>query len=92
MPIKKIEVICLPCHRCEFVINKIRNEIRSLEYEYKIKIKYEFIHNTNLKHMQRYSVNASQTPVVLINDSVEFAGRIEATSIRPKLEFIQKGF
>ncbi len=92
MAIKKIEVICLPCPRCEFIIKKIKEAIRGLEYEYKIPIKYEFVHTTNLKTMVRYSVNASQTPIVLVNDSVEFAGRIEATAIRPKLDSIHKGF
>ncbi len=92
MAIKSIEVICLPCPRCEFIIRKLNEAIRSLEYSYKIKIKYEFKHTKNIRNIEKYSVNASQTPVVLINGSVEFAGRIEAATIIPKLDSIHKGY
>lgn len=93
MSIKTIEVVCQPCHKCEFIEKKILEALRSLEYEYKIKIPVEIKHSTNIKEIVgKFSLYASQTPVVLINGSVEFAGRIEAAAIRFKLDQIHKGY
>ncbi|MDD5730100.1 MAG: thioredoxin family protein [Candidatus Omnitrophica bacterium] len=92
MPIKSIEIICLPCPKCEALERKIMEAIRGLEFQYKIKLTFDFKKCTNLREMAKYSLNASQTPVVLINGSVEFAGRIDGQAIRPKLDSIHKGY
>ncbi|MFA6216652.1 MAG: thioredoxin family protein [Candidatus Omnitrophota bacterium] len=92
MAIKTIEVICRPCPKCEFIEKKIREVIKSLEIQYKTKIFFEFKHTENLKAMQRYSLSPAQVPVVLINGNVELAGRIEAASIKTKMESILRGY
>ena len=90
MPIKTIEVICRPCHKCENVIEKIQFAMKVIETENKAKIPYEFKHTTKVVAVNKYALSPAQTPIVLVNGNVEFAGRIETCFIKPKLTALQK--
>jgi len=91
MAIKNIELICIPCAKCDNLEKVIRDAIASIEIKYRIKIPYGFKHTKTLQNLSDYSVNASQTPAVLINGRVEFAGAVNVTALRTKLESIHKG-
>jgi len=90
MPIKSMELICAPCPKCMEVEQKLRDIVKSLEAIYRIKIPFEFIHTKNLLNISKYSLNASQTPVLLINGNVEFAGKLDWILIRKRLEAFHK--
>ncbi len=90
MAIKTIEIICLPCPKCEGLEIKIREMIKGIEMVNRIKIVFEFKRHTNIKELSKYSLNASQTPAVLINGVVEFAGRVEPIIMRRRLDEIHK--
>ncbi len=90
MPIKKIEMICLPCKKCEGIEARIRDLIKAIEMANRIKIPFEFVHTKSLKDIGNYSLNAAQTPALLINGVVEFAGRIDVLLLRRRLEAIHK--
>lgn len=90
MPIKSIEIICPPCKKCAGLESKIAEIVKSIGVIYKIDINYEFKHTINLREIQKYSLNASQTPVILVNNAVEFAGKIDIVLLRRKLENIHK--
>jgi hypothetical protein len=92
MAVFKIEIICRKCSKCEFIELKLREAIKQLEYQYKINIPCEFKLNENIRDIDRYAINASQKPVVLINGNVEFAGRIQTRFIKFKLDYLLKGF
>jgi glutaredoxin len=74
MSIKSIEVICIPCAKCERMKKMIIEEIKAIEVHNRVKIAYDFKHTANLRDMAKYSVNASQTPIVVINGQVELCG------------------
>ena len=91
MPIRTIEIMCLPCSKCEQLKSKIKIAIKAMELQKAIRITYEFKHTPHLKELIKYSLNASQTPAVIINGNVELAGRIEPTVLKAKLEQIFRG-
>lgn len=86
MPINSIEVICLPCPKCQNLEVKIRDMIKNIEAMLKTKIVYELKLTRTLRDMTNYSLNPSQTPALLINGQVEFAGKIDFIILRRKLE------
>jgi hypothetical protein len=93
--IKKIEIICLPCHKCEILAKKVGNILEVLRRKYKIPIKCEIKHINNkaevTQGMSRYGFNTGQLPIVLINDALAFAGQIESDNvIRMKFEDVMK--
>lgn len=90
MSIKTIEVICIPCHKCQILKNRVDEIIKNLELRYRIKIFYEYKHTPHLKDIARYSINPSQTPAVIINGNLELAGNIEYTVLKMKLENFNK--
>jgi len=92
MPIKTIEIICIPCAKCDMVETKIREAIKQLELTYKIKIVYEFKHTITLREIGKYNLSPSQVPAVLINGALEFAGRIETPTIIKRLESIHRNY
>jgi hypothetical protein len=92
MPILSIEIICRKCSKCEYIEAKLRESIRHLEYKYKIKIPCQIKLNENIREMEKYALNASQRPVVLINGNVEFAGRIHVRFMKAKMDSILKGY
>ena len=90
MSIKSIEIICLPCFKCEQLKNKIPELIKAIEIQNKTKISYEFKHTPDLRGISRYSLNPSQTPAIIINGNVELAGQIEPAVLKKKLESMHR--
>ena len=86
------EIICRKCPKCEFIELKLREAVRQLEYQYQREIHYELKLNEDLREIKKYSLNASQRPVVLVNGNVEFAGNIQTRFIRVKLDAMLKGY
>jgi hypothetical protein len=90
MPIKSIEIMCIPCPKCERIKNMITEAIKFIETQNKIKIAYSFQHIPNLKQLDRYSASASQAPIVIINGNVELCGQVTQDVVRRKIEEIQR--
>jgi len=90
MSIKTIEVMCLPCPKCEQLRDKIAQVIKGIEMQNKVKIPYEFKHTPHLKDISKYSLGPSQAPVVIINGKVEFAGRVELPVLKMRLEVVNR--
>ena len=90
MDIKSIEIICLPCQKCAGLEAKIRDMIKNIEMINKIKIPFELKHTTKLLTISQYSLNPSQTPAIIINGIVEFAGKFDLILMRHRLEAIHK--
>jgi hypothetical protein len=85
MSIKTIEIICLPCDKCERTKRLILETIKSIELQSKMKLIYEFKHTPSLLGLHQYSINASQTPAVIINGNVELSGRFDAMALKNRL-------
>lgn len=90
MAIRSIEIICIPCHKCETLKNRITELIKNMELKNKSKIYYEFRHTPHLRDISRYSVNPSQTPALIINGNLELAGNIEPPQLKMKLESLNR--
>jgi len=91
MAIRTIEIICIPCPKCDRVKQMIAAAIKQIELQNRIKLTYELKHTPNLSNLANYSVNASQTPAVVINGRLELAGMIEQPALIKKLETIHRG-
>ncbi len=92
MPIQSIEIICLPCPKCKDLESRIRGMIKNIEMINRIKILFEFRQHINLKEISKYALNPSQTPAIIINGKVEFAGRADPILLRRRLEEIHKTY
>ena len=92
MPINSIEVICIPCPKCERVKRMITEIIQAIETQNKTKIFYDFRHTPNLQEISKYSLNPSQTPAIIINGHAELAGQVEQLVLKNKLEALHKGY
>jgi len=91
--IKTIEIICKPCHKCELLKERIHNIIQYMELQKRIKIRYEFNHNTNVLDASKYGYAINQLPLVIINGNIEFVGHVkEEYLIRIKLEEINREY
>lgn len=90
MSINSIEIICLPCPKCELMKQTIMQAVKSLEFKHKVKLVYEFKLTPHLKEISKYSLNPSQVPIVLINGEVEFCGSVKPDTVLPKLDAIYK--
>ncbi len=90
MAITSIEIICLPCPKFAGLDAKIWGMIKSMEMINKVKISFEFKHTTKLLTISQYSLNPSQTPIIIINGIVEFAGKFDGILMRRRLEEIHK--
>lgn len=90
MPIKSIEIICIPCSQCEKLRKNIEEIIKGIELQNKTKIFYEFKHTPHLRDISKYSLNPSQAPAVIVNGNVEMAGNIERLALKRKLEAMHK--
>ena len=93
--IKKIEIVCLPCHKCELLKQRIEVITQCLEFKYHTRIRYEFIHCYKRKEVigliARYGYTINQLPITLINGEICFIGHIRGENvIRWKLEEIMK--
>ena len=56
MPIQSVEVICIPCPKCEGLEQKIRSMIDNVGIINKIKISYEFKHTKKLDTISQYAL------------------------------------
>jgi len=90
MPIKSVEIMCIPCPKCERVKKFIVDGIKSIEFQNKTKVVYDFKHTPNLLQASQYSVNASQAPIVIINGNVEFSGQVTQEAVRKRLEAMHR--
>ncbi len=90
MAIRTIEIICLPCGKCEQLKAMVINTIKSIELQGKTKIMYDLRITQSLLNVTNYGLSPAQTPVLLINGVVEAAGKIDQGVIRHKLVTIQK--
>lgn len=90
MPIKTIEIICIPCPKCDQVKKIITETIQEIENQNKIKILYEFRHTPNLQEANKYSVNIAKAPIIVINGRVEIAGQVTPEIVKSKLINIHK--
>jgi hypothetical protein len=93
--IKKIEIICPPCHKCEILKERIEVIINCLEFKYNTRISYDFIHRETKKEvidfLVHYGYTINQLPITLINDEICFIGHVKGENvIRWKLEEIMK--
>jgi hypothetical protein len=68
----------------------LKQMVENIGRLYKITISFEFKHTKDLQNIGKYNVNAAQTPAILINGIVEFAGKFEPEALRKKLETIHK--
>jgi len=69
---------------------KIREMIKSVEMINKVKIPFEFKATITLTNIFQYSLSPAQTPAIIINGKVEFAGKPDLVLIRRRLEAIHK--
>ena len=90
MPIRTIEVVCPPCFKCEKMKKNIKDAIAAIELRYKIRISYELMHTPHLRDINKYGLNPSQIPAVLVNGRPEFGGIMEPKLIEKKLDLIHK--
>lgn len=93
--IRKIEIICLPCHKCAILKERIETIIQCLEFAYHTRIKYDFKHRETKKEvvefLVRYGYAINQLPIALVNDEVCFIGHVKGENvIRWKFEEIMK--
>lgn len=89
--IKRIEIICKPCHKCEVLQERISRLIATIQEREHIKIKCDVKYNTNIVDANLYGYNVTQLPILLINGSVEFVGHVkEVHLIRMKFEEIMR--
>jgi len=93
--IKKIEIICFPCHKCDLLKERIEVIIACLEFKYGRKMKYEFIHQDGKKEilaaLLQYGYTIKNLPITLINGEIAFLGHVKGENvIRWKLEDILK--
>ena len=83
--LRTIEIMCIPCAKCEAAKKIILKEIEQIELRNKIKLKYEFKHTPNFHEKDKYSVNTSQAPIVIINGQVELCGVMTPDIVAKKL-------
>lgn len=88
MPIKSVEIICIPCPKCEQLKKVVSDIIRDIGLRNKIKIVYDFKFIANTRDVSKYGLNPSQTPVLIVNGNVEGAGRIDNIALKNKLNGI----
>ena len=91
MALRTIEIICLPCPKCENLRTIIHNMIKSIETEHKIKVPpFEIKHTQNLQNLNTYSLNPAQLPAIIINGNLEIAGKIDPAVLKIKIEAIRQ--
>ena len=93
--IKKVEIICMPCHKCDKLIKVIENILQVLRRKYNIPIKCEIKHYQSkvevIQGMNKFNFNAGQLPITLINGTLAFAGQVEGENVvRMKFEEIMR--
>lgn len=90
MAIRTIEIMCIPCVKCDRVKKMIMNIITMIEQQNKTKIVYNFTHTPHIRDISKFGLNPSQTPAVIINGQVEVSGQVEQKVLKNRLEAINK--
>lgn len=85
MPIRSVEIVCLPCNKCNQLKVLVTNLIKSLEEKGRNKIIYDLRVTSSLQNIANYGLSPAQTPVLLINGVVECAGSVDQSIIKAKL-------
>jgi len=89
--IKKIELICKPCHKCKVLKERIETILRCMEGKHGIKIKYEFVHYQDMKTISQFGYGINELPVLLINGQLAFSGHVRGEHlVRMKFEEIMR--
>ncbi len=93
--IKRIEVVCMQCHKCDVVREKIRNVMNAIGNKNNMRMRYEFIFCADRKEamakIRSSGYDLNQLPVTLINGQLAFSGsRITEQEIRIIVEGILK--
>lgn len=91
MSINTVEIMCVPCSKCEQMKKLITDAVKQIETQNKIIITYEFKHTPHLKAASQYSVNPSQAPIVIVNGNVEFSGAANKDLIEKKILAVHRG-
>lgn len=68
----KIDILCPNCKKCETLKERLARAIKITQLQVTVK------HVNDFQEFSKYaiSVNVSQTPITVINGSVEFAGQL----------------
>lgn len=90
MAIRSVEIICLPCAKCDQLKTMIINTIKNIEIQGKAKIVYDFKITPNLRDVSKYGLNPSQTPILVVNGTVESAGKIDLIALKNKLSMLHR--
>lgn len=90
MPLKSIEIICIPCPKCERVKKLLNEAVQNIERQNKTKLSFDFKHTTSLGAIGNFGLNPSQTPAIIINGNAELAGLVEPLVLKKKLESMIK--
>lgn len=90
MSINSIEIMCIPCSKCEQMKKLITDSIKQIETQNRIKITYDLKHTPHLRDATQHSVNPSQAPIVLINGGVEISGLATKDLVDKKLLAIHR--
>ena len=88
--IRTIEVICIPCQKCKILKEAIEFAKKTIERKYKITLNYEIKFTPNLKDVAKYSVNAAQAPIMVVNGNVELCGQVRRDAVVAKLDYLHK--
>lgn len=70
-----VNILCPTCVKCDNLKKTVERALMITGAEATIR------HVTNFSEFSRYSVNVSQTPILVINDKVEFAGQVPPVDI-----------
>ncbi len=88
MAIRSIEIICIPCEKCERAKRIISEVMKAIEIQFKTKIVYDFKHTTTIANITNYGINPSRAPAILINGRIEAAGRVEHEAMKKRLQLL----
>jgi len=69
----EIEIICPECIKCENLKKRIDQALKMIQIPQSI---VKFTHTKNLKRLLQFSIGPTQTPALLLNGKLEFAGGI----------------
>ena len=83
----KIDILVKPNQNCDHLESKIALAAKMLNIPVQIK------QSSNFAAFSGYAINPSQTPIVIMNGNVEFAGQVpELDVLTRRLSEIQRGY
>ena len=91
MPIQTVEILSRRGQSVDRLLDEIRQLIKTMELTHKVKITPEYTMSTDLTRMDKYSLNPSQLPAVIINGQVECTGsKSDRKILKIRLEAIHR--